>query len=120
MTCKDCLHVDVCDGALFDHRDEACSDFADKSQFIEIPYKIGSVVYSSYGRWRKESGIVPYQITNLTITQNKKGKWAKKYRAMWLLDGKTRDRSVNFDFDEIGQTVFLTREDAEAALRKEK
>lgn len=85
---------------------------------VELPCKIGDVVYSLYHGWRKEDGIVPYQITNLTITQNKKGEWKKKYRAMWLVDGKTRDWSLDFGFDEIGKKAFLTREAAEAAINK--
>jgi hypothetical protein len=103
---------------IMDNADKLCDKFQDKSRFIELPCKIGDVVYSLYHWWRKEDGIVPYQITNLTITQNKKGEWKKKYRAMWLVDGKTRDWSLDFGFDEIGKKAFLTREAAEAAIKE--
>ena len=128
MTCRDCLHLDACKDLLEamgytvdgdgDSADERCDQYQDKSRFVELPCKIGDVVYSLYRWWRKEDGIVPYQITNLTITQNKKGEWKKKYRAMWLVDGKTRDRALDFGFDEIGKTAFLTREAAEAAIKE--
>lgn len=52
----------------------------------------------------------------MTDTQNKKGVWIKKYRAMRILNGKTIDRQLNFAFDEIDKTVFLTPEEAEKAL----
>lgn len=84
---------------------------------IVPPCKVGDIVYSYTHSWRKEDGISPYQITNITITQNKKGEWTKKYRAMKVKNGKTIDNQLNFAFDEIGKTVFLTREEAERALK---
>ena len=80
------------------------------------PCKVGDTVYYYLHPWREEDGIAPYQITNITITQNKQGVWTKKYRAMQILNGKTIDHQLNFAFDEIGKTVFLTREEAEKAL----
>lgn len=50
------------------------------------------------------------------ISQNKKGEWTKKYRAMLLRNGKTIDCQLNFKFDDIGKTVFLTKEEAEKEL----
>lgn len=75
--------------------------------FITIPCPVGTVVYlkRKYS-WQGDTDYIPYKITNLTITQNKKGVWTKKYRAMRLIDGKTVDDGVNFNFDDIGGTVF--------------
>ena len=89
---------------------------APAADVVELPCKIGDVVWTYLRSWRHEDGIAPYQITNLTITQNKKGLWTKKYRAMWLVDGKTRDWSEDFAFDEIGKRVFLSQEAAEREL----
>lgn len=132
MTCESCLHYEACKlygntwytnnvGKLEPHpeADQLCKAYESKERFVELPCKIGDVVYSWRYSWKKEDGIVPYQITNLTITQNKKGEWKKKYRAMWLVDGKTRDWSLDFGFDEIGKTVFLTREEAEEAVKED-
>lgn len=83
---------------------------------VELPCKVGDIVWTLKRAWRKEDGVAPFQITNLTITQNKKGVWTKKYRAMMLVDGKTRDWSHDFAFDEIGKDTFFTKEDAEKAL----
>lgn len=88
---------------------------------IVPPCKVGDIVYSSGYDWQKAKDVVtPYQITNITITQNKKGVWIKKYRAMRVLNGKTIDCQLNFEFDTIGKTVFLTPEEAEKALERSK
>lgn len=82
---------------------------------VEVPCKIGQVVYMQYRDWDIEMNIQPFQITSIMISQNKKGIWTKKFRASWAPDGKTRDLSHNVPFDDIGKTVFFTREEAENA-----
>lgn len=118
--CIDCMSYEPCSywGNILDpiHGGVTCSMFKDKSKFVERPCNVGDVVWAYLRAWKKEDGIVPYQITNLTITQSKRGAWTKKYRAMWLVDGKTRDRSIDFAFDEIGERVFLTEEEAKEKL----
>lgn len=101
------------------HWAEVIADHLLANGVIVPPCRVGDTVYSYLHRWREEDGIFPYQITNITITQNKKGEWTKKYRAMRLIEGKTIDWQLNFSFDEIGKTVFFTREDAEKALKGE-
>ena len=100
-----------------DEDKEIIADYLVANGVIVPPCKVGDTVYSYLHRWREEDGISPYQITNITITQNKKGEWTKKYRAMQLIEGKTIDWQLNFSFDDLGKTVFLTREDAEQALK---
>ncbi len=88
---------------------------------IVPPCKAGDKVYSFGYDWQIAKDVVaPYQITNITITQNKKGVWTKKYRAMRVINGKTIDCQLNFSFDDIGKTVFLTREEAEQKLKEGK
>lgn len=91
-------------------------DFQPAADAVELPCKVGDVVWTYLRGWRPEDGVAPYKITNLTITQNKKGEWTKKYRAMWLVDGNTRARAHDFSFDEIGKTTFLSKEEAEIML----
>ena len=91
-------------------------DKIEDGTLIGLPCKVGDTVYAPhwyFGEWDK---IVPYQITNITITQNKKLEWTKKYRAMELAEGKTIDWQLNFAFDEVGKKVFLTKAEAEAKL----
>lgn len=86
--------------------------------YIELPCNVGDIVYAPRLYWGSYdtsiNGIVPYQITNISISQNKKGVWTKKYRAMEIKNGKTIDWQLNFSFDDLGKTVFLTLEEAEA------
>jgi hypothetical protein len=100
---------------------EKLADYEDKQEqglLIELPCKVGDVVYHEKPYVTLYTGIQAYQITNIMISQNKKGVWTKKYRAMLLLNGKIVDSQINFSFDAIGKTVFLTRSEAESALAK--
>ncbi len=85
---------------------------------VVLPCKVGDFVWAKAFWWRDFADIIVYQITNISITQNKKGEWTKRYRAMRFKDGKTFDMQLNFSFDDIGKTVFLTRELAEKALEE--
>jgi hypothetical protein len=83
---------------------------------IVPPCKVGDMVHAKACWWMDGTDIADYQITNITITQNKNGAWTRKYRAMRFFDGKTWDKQLNFSFDDIGKTIFLTREEAEKVL----
>lgn len=91
-------------------------DAEEQGLLLRLPCKVGDTVFHRKEYAATFTGIREYQITNIMISQNKKGEWTKKYRAMMLLDGKTIDYPINFAFDDIGKTVFLTREEAEKAL----
>ncbi len=90
----------------------------DNRTLIELPCKVGDKVYAPHWHFGEWDEIVPYQITNVTVTQNKKLEWVKKYRAMEVRNGKTIDWQLNFSFDEIGQKVFLTKAEAEKKLKE--
>lgn len=90
-------------------------ELEERDKLIRLPCKIGNIVYNYNPYTTIHTGIQPYEITNIMISQNKKGEWTKKYRAMLLINGKTIDWQMNFKFDDIGKTVFLTKE-AEKAL----
>jgi hypothetical protein len=76
-----------------------CPNFADKSQFVELPCKVGDTVY-----WYNMSG----EITEAVIVKNG---FIAKIECGFEYD---------VGYDEIGKTVFLTREEAEAALAERK
>lgn len=122
MTCKDCLHYDVCQyrcgrGVL--PTGYQCKDFTDRSEWMHLLCKVNTVVYVILYNWESyKDYIAKYQITSITITQNKKGVWTKKYRAMKMVNGKTINSQINFGFHEINEDVFLTYEEAEKALEK--
>lgn len=74
---------------------------------IELPCSVGDTVwarswyYGEAGNWKL------WQVTNLTVTQNKKGIWTKKFRAFRIEKEKTLSISLEFSVDDIGQIVFL-------------
>lgn len=82
------------------------ADYLIANDVIAPPLKVGDIVFAKECSWRNDSKIVPYKITNICITKNRKGIWNKKYRAMMVRDGKTVDWQLNFAFDDIDKTVF--------------
>ena len=93
-------------------------DLEEQGLFLRFHCKVGDVVYHENPYATIHKGVQSYQITNIMISQNKKGEWNKKYRAMRLVDNKTVDWQLNFAFDDIGKTVFLAKEEAEKALEE--
>lgn len=78
---------------------------------VDIPVQPGDrlLVYEAlvHGANWKLGEPVLYEVTNLTITQNKKKQWAKKIRAMQVRDNKTIDIGITLDFEDIGVKAFL-------------
>ena len=110
MTCKDCIHYKLCDldDELYpsENVNEDCSYFKDKSRYIELPCKVGDTVYEPTRR-----GINIYKITKIHISQNGKTfEWE-------CIDGFYTN-VYGFDDYKIGDTVFLTKEEAEAKLKE--
>ena len=74
---------------------------------IELPCSVGDIIwarswyYGEAGKWKS------WQVTNLTVTQNKKVIWTKKFRAFRIEKEKTSALSLEFSVDDIGQIVFL-------------
>lgn len=89
MTCKDCIHYEVCHVAKYIETNGHCFDFKDKSKHIELSNK----VYQT-------DGVRVYESTVKNVIYE--------------------TESIAFDKRAIGQSVFLTREEAEKALAKRK
>lgn len=98
----------------------AYEDADEQGLLVRLPCKVGDTVwFISKWDWDEDFNIPRlYVITNYIITENKKGKQTRKYRAMKLRNGMTTSRSIEFSFCDIGKTVFLSREEAEAALKE--
>lgn len=103
-SCKDCLCFDVCDPYKKIEADllERCEHFKDRNRFIELPCKKGDTVYriTNYNRIMMDTvTVVNYyaSIDNFFI-------------------------GFRFGFScnkhELGRTVFLTKEQAEQALKE--
>ena len=94
--CDNCLHCKVCTQHYADIRN--CADFADRSEWVHLPCKVGDKVYQTDGIRIYESVIYEINITSnntICITGN-----------------------IAFDETAIGKIIFLTREEAEKALKE--
>ena len=115
MNCKDCIHVKVCGeyvaglaaarGVIIDNQAELeeilecddCEHFKDRSRLKEVPCNVGDTVYYFNSAGEIFSQKVSGFIVNFV--------------------GILVDSDVMFDSNLIGERFFLTREEAERALK---
>lgn len=118
MNCKDCYHCkaceEMCDNILNWEEEEICDRFKDKSRIVELPCKVGDRAYF-FGCVCDEEGKEKFDIENgevVSLSHQNDGLWMYcRYKS-----GLTYWHKVEKDF---GKKVFLAREEAEEALRKE-
>lgn len=98
MTCENCIHFDVCDALAKNDIPKVsprlCGCYKDKSNYIELPCKIGSKLYMLV---TKRARVYMQPFTFIKVTH---------------LTYCNLERVLN----DFGKTVFLTREEAEKAL----
>ena len=100
-TCRDCIHYDVCaingidvENTTF-KKELCCGEFKDKSRIIELPCKVGNLVFEPYRDF-----INVYEIT--TIRLSKYGLFFN-----WRLYNSGVYSNVNgFSEREINKTIF--------------
>ena len=78
---------------------------------VDIPVQPGDrlLVYEHLvhdSGWKLGEPVL-YEVTNLTITQNKKKQWTKKIRVMQVINNKTIDNGLTLDFTDIGVKAFI-------------
>ena len=107
MTCKDCLHYEICeaysprDSYATLHCAEECVCFTDRSEWVHLPCNIGKTAY-----FIRNNKIIETSVEKIVIKKN--GIYLKlSCNAMYETSCKS-----------IGKTVFLTREEAENALKE--
>lgn len=113
MTCKKCIHYVVCEAhlKLNDIPLELCGLFKDKSRFIELPCNVGDTVYEFY---KPVNQIIPYEIEDVHIDKEQ----TRYFATAFDIDYNKYLDEIDFNEDEIGKTVFLTKEEAEKALKE--
>ena len=126
MTCKDCIHNEMCYAT---HTDESptCCDFKDKSRFVELPCNEGDMVYiveRQYDNGHNTIKSSPKVYGEIHVVEgrygyNKKHPFFSPVKVCYRIVRRAFKISYLKDF---GKSVFLTREEAEKALeeRKEK
>lgn len=111
VLCSTC--ADYCD----EHREGCFGNLADHllaNGVIVLPCKVGQEVWLTTDPWTDKRLKKPLKAEVNAVKKYSHGVYANILFDTPKHNG-TRDRNV----DDIGRTVFLTREEAEAALRKE-
>ena len=110
--CERCYHNKVCINGANYKNVETCNHFKDKDLIAELPCKVGDVVYTnlSMSGWYMRIADRPYKATIVYIGIN----GVDNYMNVVLKN----DNMLSFKFSDIGKSVFLTREEAEAALEE--
>lgn len=100
MTCKDCLHYGVCMNP--NDTINICGLYQDKSEWVHLPCKVGDTVYCFAPCFDEE------RQPKIQVTETK------------VVDMKTIATvpGMEFDVGKIGDTVFLTRDEAEKELKE--
>lgn len=107
MNCENCIHYKACLPFYENIKIKLCDMFEDKDLYIKLPCKIGTEVYgvsTPCGGCEHYSNSLKEALNTCRCCKKKE--------------------VINFGFSydcmgEFGKTVFLTKEEAEAALRKE-
>ena len=84
---------------------------------IELPCKVGQTVYMPW-EWKDTSGIAILTVERISITEA-----GQSIRTDLWSDDEDYWLAYNcgvYEFDDIGKTVFLTKEEAEQTLAKMK
>ncbi len=117
MICDNCIKADVC---LKNHiksdlvyRSDGeqklyCELFKDKDLIIELPCKVGDMVYVINSA---KTQITQYYITEISIAEDIIIKGAQDIvNSIWT--------GRDFEVQDFGKRVFLTREEAQEALKE--
>ena len=127
--CTDCVHYELClhqEKFLIEHNrkdlirrygfglsePEICCNFRDRSRFVELPCKVGDTVYFNNVHLRYARVIAIYidasgGMFDLDITTN-----------IATATGYEHFINKDYTFEDIGRRLFLTREEAEQALKE--
>ena len=108
-TCKDCLHYEACkDYGVDDVCKElgVCKQFTDRSEWVHLPCKAGDTVYCI--DFAEDIGIDNGIVYAFSHTDNQDW-FSARYESGLRYDHPSR---------VLGKTVFLTREEAEKALKE--
>lgn len=126
MTCKDCIHYEVCsqfskaDGAnheyyTYANLSEKCECFRNKSQLVRLPFKAGETIFLPW-EWNGENGIATITVLRVVLTED------ESYIETDF-DSDDYDYFMKYNcglfwFEDFGKIVFTIKEEAEKALKE--
>jgi hypothetical protein len=127
QNCDDCIHYDVCQYHITEETkmtvNECPHGFKDKSRYIELPCAVGDTLWVlwSYTKAHKK-GVYPVKAYALRY-DDKKNNMRVCVEGSFKMNGYggyyNHYYRGTFSWENVGKTVFLTKEEAEQALRKE-
>lgn len=108
--CKSCLYYEICNAiglvGIESTEKIKCVRYKDRSRFVELPCKLGDTLFVPTRNFVTEYKIVSFQICE-------EGIWYRTNVIKGILT-----RLISDNVENIGKTVFLTREAAEQALKE--
>ena len=115
-TCKECVHNNICNikqrynhpKYALQHIEKYCEYFKDSSRFVELPCKVGDTVYI-IARISGKEEIIQDSVESFTIS------YFIDNTPIILFDGI---ETCDWDSNDFGKQVFLTKEQAEQALKE--
>lgn len=121
MTCKDCIHYDVCkkynnvyERELSERYCVECQHFKNKANFVELPCKVGDTVYLV----DFEYGIYKCIVNDIQILSDNEPVFTLYYYSQNGYEPAELEWDIDIEIDCFGKTVFLTKEQAEAKLKE--
>lgn len=141
MTCKDCFlyghcryDVHICKNEKGEYIQfpesndvgKVCEGFKDKSRIVELPCKPGDKVYLiGFYPWESECGKCEHFMQGgfgypCECLKTEDGRKAPECRTIQEYEFDLCDILNTVGWGDFGKTVFLSREEAEEALRKER
>lgn len=107
MTCKECIHYDICliRDELSDDESKVvsvleCEHFKARSRFVELPCKVGDTAYFIKGGRVMSDTVLRFVIDRYAVKLT-----------------KSNGADIGYT-TQFGERIFLTREEAEAALKE--
>lgn len=109
MTCKDCVHYEVCRSSDNEPFDE-CNHFKPKSRFVELPCEVGQTVY--------RVSFVHKTVTPLKVEGFIRNLASWKVHCTHLIPSWVGNQKehIYIAFSSFGKTAFLDPAEAEKAL----
>lgn len=104
--CENCYHYDIC---IFHGASgcERCMQYKDKSLIVELPCKVGDTVWIIFG---EDEIIKDFEILNIITSRDRITLTFTNESCFTIWNG--------YCDDYFGKSIFLTREEAEKALRE--
>ena len=111
--CKNCYHYEACNHFLKKENKHlgscegfVCGHFKDKSLVVELPCRVGDIVYQIDG-----GEIYPIKISDVVISD-----CDTEFNGCEIDDEGNEFDEYSIQLSEFDETVFLTRAEAEKAL----